>query len=235
MKRITEIFDQVATGVTALAAVVVALAFVRRDAAPSSSMSERSTPATPQIVDDWKQIIPNGVLIGRPDARILLVAFSDLQCPFCRRFHNTVKALQATHGDEFAFLFVHFPLPMHRFARIAARAAECADRQGLLAGFLDVAYAKQDSIGLKSWSSLGQEAGVRDTSEFVRCVSGTQPLARIDSGLAVGERFAVDGTPTVILNGWRFPTPPGEEELRRVIEDLLGGREPFRPSARGAG
>jgi protein-disulfide isomerase len=144
-------------------------------------------------------------------------------------FH--VEGIRQRFGSGVGLAFVHFPLPMHRFGEIAARAAECAEQQGRFAAFIDVTYRKQDSLGLKNWASYGQDAGVPDSARFRRCVESAAPVARIDSGLAVGKRIGVEGTPTVIVGGWRFFAPPSSEELARVVRALLTGEAPFPVTA----
>lgn len=65
------------------------------------------------------------------------------------------------------------------------------------------------------------------TSRALRaCLSGTRPYPRIDSGVVIAERLQLPGTPTVIVNGWRFSRTPSASQLTRVIEDLLAGKEP---------
>jgi protein-disulfide isomerase len=54
---------------------------------------------------------------------------TDFECPFCGSFHKTLKAVREQYPTQVALTYVHFPLPMHRFALPAARVAECADDQ----------------------------------------------------------------------------------------------------------
>jgi hypothetical protein len=75
-------------------------------------------------------------------------------------------AVRARYPKDVGLFFVHFPLPMHRFARPAARATECAGLQGKFGQMVDAVYNKQDSLGLKSWSDYGRDAGVADTVAF---------------------------------------------------------------------
>jgi hypothetical protein len=91
-------------------------------------------------------------------------------------------------------VFVHFPLPIHRFAVQAAQATECASLKGRFLNFIDAVYRKQDSLGLKSWGSYALEAGRE-----------------------LGLRWQILGTPTVIINGLRYASPPTKREIDRVI------------------
>jgi protein-disulfide isomerase len=52
-------------------------------------------------------------------------------------------------------------------------------------------------------------------------------MSRVDSGSALAQRIGVRGTPTLIVNGWRFSAPPSEEELGKAVSKLLVGEKPF--------
>jgi len=213
-----------ATALTA-SAVAVGLVLVHREFFPQRDTVRRGADAeTPTVVADWMSAVTNGVIIGNQDARVKITVFSDLECPVCRGYATTLRAVRRAYPTNLALVFVHFPLPQHRFARPAARASECADRAQRFAEFVDVVYTKQDSLGLKTWTSYAKEAGIRDTAAFGRCTSETQPIARIDSGVAVARRLGVNATPTVFVNQWRFASPPSEQELIRMVTAIAEGK-----------
>lgn len=213
-------------------AVVIAVVLVRREftsqALPPSATIDYGPP---RYEPTWQDVRANGVWLGDSLAPVTIVEFSDLECPFCRRFHKTLSAVRSRSGGKVAFVFVHFPLEMHRFARPAARAAECAADQGRFSEFIDAIYEKQDSLGLRPWMMYAFDAGVSDTVAFAQCERTRKTFTRIDAGLEAGNRIGVASTPTVIVNGWRFPVAPTEPELDRVIRDLLAGKQPFAAAA----
>lgn len=86
---------------------------------------------------------------------------------------------------------------------------------------VDVLFRKQDSLGLKPWAGYATEAGVPDTAAFNACASTTTATARIDEGLRIGNAIGVRGTPTIVVNGWKFPLAPDEGELNKRIKSLL--------------
>lgn len=70
-------------------------------------------------------------VVGNPKAKISLIEYSDFECPFCKRFHQTMQQVMAAHGDNVRWAYRHFPLDsLHRKARPEALAAECAGEQG---------------------------------------------------------------------------------------------------------
>lgn len=185
---------------------------------------------------DWRMALATGINVGDSAAPVQLVQFADLECQACRAFEQQVLAnLREPYGNRLAITYVHFPLPYHRFARSAAQSAECALLQGQFQSFVTAVYAQQDSIGLKPWTSFALGAGVSDTVAFDRCVRAEVSFARIDEGFAVGELLQVRGTPTVIVNGWRFSSAPNLREISRTIDELLAEKRPTlaAPGAEG--
>lgn len=65
-----------------------------------------------------------------------------------------------------------------------------------------------------------------DTTAFARCLQANPEPPRIEAGLALSQRLGVRGTPTVLVNGWRFETPPNARDLIRTLDELLAGRKP---------
>ena len=75
-------------------------------------------------------------ILGSLDAPVKLVEYSDLQCPFCGRFHPTMQRVAKEYGDQVAWVYRHFPLEsIHPNARPLANAAECAANLGGNDGF----------------------------------------------------------------------------------------------------
>lgn len=168
-----------------------------------------------------------GIRVGDSAAAATIVEFADLECPACRAFHMTLEEVLKKHPNDLSLVYVAYPLPMHRFALGAARAAECAHRYGRFREWVDVVYDKQDSLGLKSWGSYAKEAGLPDTVAISKCATDPTPVGRIQAGLALGNKIRITGTPTVIVNGWRFHYTPNGHELTNVIEAIAEGRVPY--------
>lgn len=82
-------------------------------------------------------------------------------------------------------------------------------------------FQRQDSLGVLSWTSIAEAAGVIDTARFGRCVNDTMPVPQIEADLVEASRLSSNGTPTVLINGRRFATPPDSAELFAAIEKLL--------------
>ena len=180
----------------------------------------------PTYYSDWKAFAKLGIRIGDSAAKIQIIEFADFECPYCRQFNESFRELKRVHGPNVSLIFVHFPLDFHRFARPAARVAECADRQGRFAEMQALIFDKQDSLGLKTWLSYAVEAGIQDTIGFALCAKDTARMARVEAGATLGQRLNVIATPTILVNGWRFTGIP--DSLRAIVARIASGRDPGR-------
>lgn len=203
----------------ALATMAVAVVLVHREFAPAAgrSRSER--------ISNWRTILPDARIIGDSNAPVKIVEFADLQCPACKDFNAHLIRLERKYGDHVAVAFVHFPLPMHPLAIPAARAAECANSQGRFAVMVDTLYSGQSSFGTRPWGAFARAAGVPDSAAFAVCMSDTLTTPRIIvAGRTVGQKFQVNGTPTVLVNDWRFGSTPTDTEIEEAIVKALKAR-----------
>lgn len=182
------------------AAVAMLFLFIqdRRDSALSDDPALR-------FVDSWRDWTASAITVGDPDARMVVSAFMDFQCPHCRNLASVIDSLLAAYPQDLALQFHHFPLNGHRAATPAAMAADCAERQGRFKEMNDLLFRQMDSLGIKPWSSFAEEAGLKDVPLFRDCMD--QPLGsfpRILTGRKLGKSVGVRGTPKVWINGVLF-------------------------------
>lgn len=214
--------ESAATGAIVLAALAVGVSAVHREfgstTAPSAS-AERA----PRYVNAWRDLLHDGIVVGDSDAPVRIIEFADFECPFCRRLHKALSEARRARGRQIQFILIHDPLPQHRFARAAARVVECAAAQGRFEEMQDILYAKQDSFGMKPWTSYAAEASIGDMPRFSRCASDTGRVARIERGLEAARRLQVRGTPALLINGWLYEglSPDSlEHEIERRVRNV---------------
>jgi protein-disulfide isomerase len=183
--------------------------------------------AVPVFVPTWRDLQAFGSLVGRREAYLHLVVFSDLECPFCRRLHQHVDRLIAEDSASMSMTFIHSPIATHRFAEPAARAAECTKLEHQFPAMLSQIFKKQDSLGLITWEQLAIDVGIQDLRSFERCRSATAAVDAIEKGRLAAEQMQITGTPTVLVNGWRLGAPPGEQALRAAIEKAKRGESVY--------
>jgi protein-disulfide isomerase len=170
--------------------------------------------------------LDRGEKLGSTSAPVQIVEFADFECPFCGSFHETLKTLRHRYPTQIALTFMHFPIPGHRLALPAARVAECAGEQGRFEAMYDRLFEEQSQLGLKSWSEFGAEAGISNGAAFDACIKRSDSIPRVVEGQQLGKEIDVQGTPTVIVNGWKLGNPPSEKELDEMVKAVLAGKEP---------
>jgi protein-disulfide isomerase len=224
MKRSTllDAAGNVSLIVLCLVAVMLWLRSDRPQAGQRTTRSEDTWHA------DWRTLLSSGTLVGEATAPVQLIELGDYQCPGCREFHKIWSAAHNRFERTVALTYVHYPLQYHPFAFQAAKAAECAKRQGRFVQMHAALFADQDSIGTKSFDRFADDAKVPDLEAFRRCAATTDTFPIIREGLAVGRTLKVPGTPTILVNGLMLGSPLSEKQLFLLIERVLAGNPPRR-------
>jgi protein-disulfide isomerase len=162
--------------------------------APSVDTEEDSEPVDVNVDGD-------SIVHGDPDtAAVVIVEYSDFECPFCGRAQPTVEELIETYGDDIAVVYKDFPLGFHPDAQPAAVAAECADEQGMFREYHDLLFANQDALDDDSLLAYAEEVGL-DVDEWSTCYDNEETLSEVEEDYAEGVADGVRGTPAFFVNG----------------------------------
>lgn len=173
--------------------------------------------------------VPDGPYRGPADAKVVIVEFSDFQCPYCRKLWDTLEAVAAERPSEVRMVFAHFPLdsscnplvssPMHPHACAAARAAECARRSGKFWQYADVLFHNQGELSPRDLLEYAGRLGM-DRGAFEVCMGSDDVAARIQADIALAARLAVASTPTFFVNWHKaegaLPKPHVDELIRQL-------------------
>lgn len=142
---------------------------------------------------------------GGKDAKVTIVEFSDTECPFCKRFHDTMNQAMAKYGDNIKWVYKHSPLDsLHKKARKEAVAAECAGDIGGNKGFwkfLDTLFEvtpSNDGLAESELSKIAQKAGL-DVKKFNTCLASDKYSAKVQNQLEEAEKAGMRGTPYAII------------------------------------
>jgi protein-disulfide isomerase len=177
--------------------------------------------------------VADAPMLGRPDAPVTLVEFSDYQCPFCQRFFaTTLPALKRDYVDtgKVRYVFRDFPLDqIHPLARKAAEAAHCAGEQGKYWEMHDVLFQNQRALAPLQLAEHARTVGV-DGAKFEECLASGRQAARVERGLTDGAAVGVQGTPTFVVGktkagdvveGTPIRGAQPLETFRRIIDQAL--------------
>lgn len=139
--------------------------------------------------------------LGRPDAPLTMVEFTDLQCPYCREYVSTTFAqIKKNWIDtgKLRYISRDFPLDIHPLAMAAARAARCAGEQN---HFWEMRQTLMANANLLSADYITKtaEAMKLEMPAFTACTASTKYDASIESEQADGFRLGIEGTPTFLL------------------------------------
>lgn len=143
-------------------------------------------------------------IYGNPQARFTLVGFSDIECPYCKRFHPTPKELVDGSNGLVNWEWRHLPLEFHNpVAKIEAHAAECvgelAGNKAFWAYISDMfAHTAGNGQGANNLLNLAVDLGV-DAQDFKECMQSARHEERIDNDIAMAVSLGISGTPATIL------------------------------------
>ncbi len=154
-------------------------------------------------------------------AKVVLVEYSDYECPFCARHHPTMQALAAKYGDDVAWVYRHFPLTsIHPDAYPAALAAECADEQGKFWEFTDGLVENQASLGDEYYAELAGDLGLNVT-KFTDCFETEKYKSVVDADMATGRAAGVSGTPATFVNGQMISGAVDQATFEELIDAAI--------------
>jgi protein-disulfide isomerase len=174
---------------------------------------------------------------GAKQSKVVLVAYDDLQCPFCTMMHQTLfPQLLKEYGDRVTFVYKDFPLPNHAWASHAAVNANClaAQNEDAYWSFVDSVHASQKEINGQGTQELrvaeldriavqqGADHKV-DATQLQACVK-SQNDAAVKASVHEGESIGVDSTPTLFINGEEMsggvaPLPRLRAALDRALKN----------------
>jgi len=147
----------------------------------------------------------NDFIQGSPSAQLILVEYSDLECPYCINFHKTMQQIMKDYNGKIAWVFRNYPLSFHANAQKEAEAAICAaDLDGNQAfwKYTDAVYSRTKGGGtgfpLDQLVPLAKEQGL-DEVKFKSCLDGGKAASRIKSDQEAGIKAGVQGTPMTFI------------------------------------
>ncbi|AJB55161.1 DsbA family protein [Enterobacter roggenkampii] len=170
--------------------------------------------AAPEKVDDGKHIY------GAPSARFTLVEFSDMECPFCKQFHDTPKQIVDASKGNVNWQWKHMPLDFHNpTAHREALAAECIAEQKGNRGFWvfvnDIFHHSQgNGAGVADLASVVTGVGA-DLDEFRDCLGSGKHEDKVEADIQKAKSYGVNGTPATFV----VDNQTGKSQL-------LGGAQP---------
>lgn len=222
-------------GAIVIAGIIVAGAIIFTNGSVSSA--EKAAPSGDAVTEDTSDPRPvneDDYILGSRNAPIVIIEYSDLECPFCKRFHNTMKQAMEEYGeDTLAWVYRHFPLDsLHSKARKEAEAAECAGELGGNRAFwqyVDQVFKitpSNNGLNLNQLPTIAESIGL-DRTTFESCLKSGRHAENVNNDYQDAVASGGRGTPYSILvvRETNYARPVNGavtiETLRAVIDEAL--------------
>jgi len=215
-----------------LAGVLIAgaLYFTKGTSAPNGN----NKPVTAPII---APVTANDHILGDPNAPVIIVEYSDTECPFCKTFHNTLNQIMNEYGKDgkVAWVYRHFPLDsIHSKADKEAEAVECAWELGgetafwkYLSRIFEVTPSN-NKLDLALLPKIATEIGL-DSKKFEECLDSGKYAGKVEDMYQSGLTAGVRGTPNSFILARK--DDGSYEPVRIVTQDgesySLGGAYPY--------
>jgi len=184
------------------------------------SVIDSRTPPRPEPAKPVMLTTLRGTSIGEENAPLTIVEFSDMQCPYCRQFTNTVFEQLRTEwiaSGKVRYIVRDLPLPIHPQARAAARATRCAGLDGKFWQMRTILMREDSPLDDAAINRASNELHL-DPTRFTGCMSDPGSARDIDVDAADAARLGVQGTPTFLI---------GKSQKNSVEGLLMTGVQPY--------
>jgi protein-disulfide isomerase len=156
-------------------------------------------------------------LRGSPEAPVIIVEFSDFQCPFCRRVQETLRNLLEKYQGQVSLGYRDFPLrELHPESDLAAEASRCAGERGKFWEYHDLLFGNPGQLNSARAIEFARSLGL-NVASFDSCVSSAKYKKQIERDIQDGIRAGVTGTPGIFINGLLISGAQPEAVFEKAI------------------
>jgi protein-disulfide isomerase len=164
----------------------------------------------------------SGHALGPAGAPVMIEAYQEFQCPYCRRAAATMSGVLAQYPGEVRYVFRHFPLEFHDQARPTAKAAIAAEEQGQFWAYHELMMQAAEEGGLDKQDILDIAATLRlDPARFRATMTGEAADVLIDVDVAAGKALGVTGVPCFFINGRKLSGSQPADKFTAIIDEEL--------------
>lgn len=174
-------------------------------------------------VEQVAKLTEGGHAKGQATAKVVMVEFSDFQCPYCGRYATeTFPQIDKDYikTGKVRYIFYHYPLTFHQYAQKAAEAAECAGEQGKFWEMHDKLFKTQDKLTVADLKQDATTLGL-NAANFNTCLDSGKYEDQVQADFTLGQNVGVQGTPAFFVNGKPISGAQPIENFKQVIEEEL--------------
>ena len=184
--------------------------------------------STPEEIPLPNELTGEDWIKGNPDAEVVLIEYSDFQCPACASFYVIVEEILDEFGSHMQFAYRHFPLKsIHDKASLAGQAAEAAGLQGKFWEmyaeiFENQAMWKQLSVNDAENYFTKYAANLDlDQKQFIEDLNSSKVENLVEAEFKSAREGGLNSTPTFFLNGEKIENPKDLQEFRTLIRNAI--------------
>lgn len=168
---------------------------------------------------EWSALIQGGTIVGgQAHGLDTLIVLTDFHCPACRRYTETVVTpFMNSHPEDVVLVAFPWPLPVHPNALGAAVAFTCGAEHGVTESAFDLAYRLQPPHDVALADSIATSVCPHQRTSYRHCVQDATMRAHIVRQGQLADALGAAGTPTVVLNGELYHTPPTGPAMERAL------------------
>ena len=159
---------------------------------------------------------------GPADAPVVVIEFSDFECPYCQKTSETMKQLVEKFPDKIRFVFKNHPLPnIHKHAELAAEAAVAAKAQGKFWEMHDLLFAFRDALERPDLEGYAESVGL-DMDRFRADLDNRVHAVRVAQEAQEAIDIGATGVPAVFVNGLYIKGAKPLEVYEKAVLAALG-------------
>lgn len=177
------------------------------------------------IKTEARPVSPDEHIIGNSNAPIVIIEYSDTECPFCKVFHNTLKNVVEKNKGEVAWVYRHFPIPeLHPKAFNESLATECAWEQGgneVFWKYINEVFARTESnnkLDTAELPKIAKDIGL-DLNSFNSCLENKKYTTKVQMDVDDGVGAGVKGTPLSLVVSQKNITAKKQKEIMDVVKN----------------
>lgn len=170
--------------------------------------------------ETWTALLSGGHRIGPARAPVLMVVFTDYECPYCREAERHLTAVRDEFPNELSIVYRHYPLRNTQPRSYEeARLAECAADEGRFQDAQAVLY-ESSADDPTSATDLASALGIQ-SERFSLCTTDTTRVAAVDADLSLIREIGTRRAPSIFLQGQLLSNTPDFLELRDLVQAAL--------------
>ncbi len=219
----------------AIIGVAILIALGPKGTSPSAGAPSAAAPSeeATSVPADVAKLRAEDPVRGNPAADVLVIEYSDSDCPYCARFHETMQTTMSTYGEKVAWAYRYFPLDsLHPNARAEALTLACAYELGGNTSFwpyldqiMGVTLSPKETSNAALFTFASQH-GI-DSAALKTCVARSGTDDRVQKGVDEAQKIGAKGTPFSIAVNQKtgkqvvIPGAVDAAYMKQIIDSLL--------------